>query len=618
MPPQFLKYFLCLLRQICRPAILLLLTGCAPSFGTAAWVIRYDLDSPAEVQEVCSAAKAAGIDALLVQVRGRADAFYRSSVAPRAETLRNSPEAFDPLQALLDSCGDIKIHAWLNVYYLWSAEPLPSDPAHPAHPSRPWFLHDTDGRSVADYDELESALGWIEGVYADPASDEYRKIFGEAVRELVERYPVAGIHLDFVRYPGFQYGQTGPLGGQFQEKWGIDPRYLTRKLPDREIAAWLTGHQGDADRLLTTANILWNEMRAGEVTELVRLTKEVAGTYGPPSLQVSAAVFPDPLPAYFEKGQDWLTWADSGLIDALYPMAYFGEENRVGRQLASIAQRQESSRRVPLWAGLGAYIKDPEAIAREAQIARATDYDGIALFSLGHLLKKPGQLQPYAEVMSRPPAGQLPGFLRQDVPTPALPAAVTSGANSSLALLEKLTGSAMADFNLPPEKIQAVFQERLAEFARSTDILQQTLQHLESHEVNPLPWAILSGVFRYVHPFDSEERKKKQFQICEEARQRLQAGADMRETARELSQGGSRSLGGQLGTRYLDTSLPEEFLLTDLAPGDISPVMEEDNGCWCYRIEEKGTSKSLAFSQLPWPAKRILYRQTLAELLRGR
>lgn len=175
----------------------------------------------------------------------------------------------------------------------------------------------------------------------------------------------------------------------------------------------------------------------------------------------------------------------------------------------------------------------------------------------------------------------------------------------------------MAGFDMPPEKIQAVFLERLAEFARSAEVLQKTLQHLEGHEVSQPPWVVLSGVFRYVHPFDNEERKKEQFQNCEEARQRLQAGADLHETAREFSQGGSRSLGGQLGIRYLDISLPEELLLADLAPGQVSPVMEEDNGCWCYLIEEKGTSKSLTFSQLPWPARRILFRQTLTELLRG-
>lgn len=594
--------------------MIVLSAGCAPIVDTAAWVIRYDLDTPAEVEELCRAAQAAEIDALLVQVRGRADAFYQSGMAPRAETLASAPDSFDPLQAVIDSCRGIAIHAWLNVYYLWSAEPLPSDPRHPAHPDRTWILHDAEGRSVAGYTELERSLGWIEGVYADPASPEYRKLFAAVVRELAEKYPVAGIHLDFVRYPGYQYGQTGPLGRAFQEKWGIDPRYLTRPLHDRELGDWLTGRQEPADRLLTTANILWNEMRAGQVTDLVRLTANSARQYGHPSLKISAAVFPDPLAAYFDKGQDWLGWADNGLVDALYPMAYFGQKERVGRQLAGFRELQKSNPRVRIWAGLGAYIKEPEEIAREAIHARKNGYNGIALFSLGHLLKKPGQLGLYAQALT------VPAFAFAPSPSPRTPPQAPedwtlSGRNRSLQLLARVFSGPMGLEDMPPEKIQAIFLERMAELEQSRHTLQQALLRLNRREIKAPPWAELRGVFRYVHPFDTPHRREEQRQTCEAARERTESGESMGKIARELSQGGSRSLGGNLGRRFLDTTRPEDLLLAALEPGKTTTVVETDNGYWYYLLEKKGQAELLPLSRLPWAAQRILFRQTLAELL---
>jgi uncharacterized lipoprotein YddW (UPF0748 family) len=595
--------------------MVVLSAGCAPLIDTAAWVIRYDLDTPAEVEDLCRAAQAAEIDALLVQVRGRADAFYQSSMVPRAETLANAPDSFDPLQAVIDSCQGIAIHAWLNVYYLWSAEPLPSDPRHPAHPDRNWVLHDAEGRSVAGYTELERSLGWIEGVYADPASPEYKKLFAEVIRELAEKYPVAGIHLDFVRYPGYQYGQTGLLGRAFQEKWGIDPRYLTRQLHDLELADWLAGRQEPADRLLTTANILWSEMRAEQVTDLIRLTRNSARQYGRPSLKISAAIFPDALSAYFDKGQDWLGWADNGLVDALYPMAYFGQRERVERQLAGFRELQKSNPRIRIWAGLGAYIKEPAEIAREAIHARKNGYDGIALFSLGHLLKKPGQLDPYARALT------MPAFYSAPSPRPLTPLRAPADCplpreNSSLQLLSRVFSGPMAMEDVPQEKIQSIFQERLAELEHSRTILQQVLLRLNHREINAPPWAQMRGVFRYVHPYDTPQRREEQRQTCEDARGRMEAGEGMEKIARELSQGGSRSLGGNLGRRFLDTTLPDDLLLAALEPGGVTPVIEADNGYWCYLIEEKGPAELLPLSRLPWAAQRIIFRQALAELLR--
>src|SRR5204862_8036389 len=62
----------------------------------ALWVVRTSLVSPSAISTVVSAARASGFNTLLVQIRGRADAYYADSLEPRAPVIAAHP-AFDPL-----------------------------------------------------------------------------------------------------------------------------------------------------------------------------------------------------------------------------------------------------------------------------------------------------------------------------------------------------------------------------------------------------------------------------------------------------------------------------------------------------------------------------------------
>ena len=65
------------------------------------WVVRTALVSPQAVDQVVDDAAEAGINALFVQVRGRGDAFYRSTLAARSPLLERQPRDFDPFARLL-------------------------------------------------------------------------------------------------------------------------------------------------------------------------------------------------------------------------------------------------------------------------------------------------------------------------------------------------------------------------------------------------------------------------------------------------------------------------------------------------------------------------------------
>ncbi|HIJ89806.1 MAG: family 10 glycosylhydrolase [Desulfobulbaceae bacterium] len=595
-------------------ALLLLLSACAPRLRTSAWIVRFELDTPAEVASVCREAKQAGFDQLLVQVRGRADALYQSDIAPRAENLAGTPVTFDPLAQLLNDCAPLPLHAWLNTYYLWGDTTPPENKKHPGHPDQPWILFDNNGRQVSSYSEREKRLGWIEGSYADPGSPEYRTLFAAVVRELLARYPVAGIHLDFIRYPGPGYGKSDTLAGEFQQLWGLDPRLLPEELNAETVTAWLEGTQPPADRILTTAALFWNEFRAGQVTQLLREVRQAVDQAGAPKPILSVAVFPEPSGAYLENGQEWQAWAAEGLVDALYPMTYFGDTDRVDNQLRQIAENSLRSPKITLWAGLGAYVKDPKQLNEEARLAGRYGYDGIALFSLGHLLQK-GPARPYVEAvrsLRHPPAVKA---------EPAWAGSLTTAkpgfSPPDLLALKAIVHKALGE--TPPIKdLEAQLGRRLQEYEQARQqAIPRTLRQLKTTPII-LPESLnLGGIFRYASPMDSTVRRQEQKTLCEKARQRLLAGEELATVAKEMSQDSSKTMGGLLAPRFLDPLNPQDQELSRLTPQGISQVMRVANGFWCYKVETRSLGQQMDFAKAPWEAKRILYRKALSETLAG-
>lgn len=105
-------------------------------------------------------------------------------------------------------------------------------------------------------------------------------------------------------------------------------------------------------------------------------------------------------------------------------------------------------------------------------------------------------------------------------------------------------------------------------------------------------------------------------QECEAALRRINAGENFSKVARETSQGGSKNLGGVLGKRYLDADDHNDKFLSSLSPGETSPVIEVDNGFWFYLVQEKGPSELLRIEKVPWPARRIIFRKMLTEIMK--
>ena len=93
-------------------------------------------------------ARAGGFNTLIVQVRGRGDAFYESRYEPRSFVLARQPASFDPLAVMLATAhrAGLKVHAWVNVNLVSDAEP----PAARRHIVQ-WQMHSSVGAAAVSY-----------------------------------------------------------------------------------------------------------------------------------------------------------------------------------------------------------------------------------------------------------------------------------------------------------------------------------------------------------------------------------------------------------------------------------------------------------------------------------
>src|SRR5690242_10415363 len=126
----------------------------------ALWVVRTTMTSPDAIARMVDSASASGFNTLIVQVRGRGDAYYASGLDPRPALL-SADAAFDPLQTTIDLAHrrGLQVHAWVNVNLVASANELPASRTHVVYRHPEWLMVP---RALAD-----------DFVSIDPRSPEY-------------------------------------------------------------------------------------------------------------------------------------------------------------------------------------------------------------------------------------------------------------------------------------------------------------------------------------------------------------------------------------------------------------------------------------------------------------
>ena len=169
------------------------------------WVTRWTYKSPNDVRQIFTDIAGAGFNAVYFQVRGQHDAFYTSDIEPWAQDLTGvlgKDPGWDPLAVAVQmgKVHGVEVHAYINAFPLWRGETAPSE----ARPQHAWNLH--PDWAVADLDGTPMTLN-ENYVFASPGNPDVRQRLVAVATDIARRYEVDGIHLDYIRYPGQEFGR---------------------------------------------------------------------------------------------------------------------------------------------------------------------------------------------------------------------------------------------------------------------------------------------------------------------------------------------------------------------------------------------------------------------------
>jgi uncharacterized lipoprotein YddW (UPF0748 family) len=339
------------LHRIKRPllamALCLVTTGChsgmrwtghGPKPGQpirAIWVTRWDYKTPHDISVALENARRAGFNTVLFQVRGNGTVCYRSRLEPWAEEFKGRDPGFDPLAVACKEAHRRKLalHAWVNVMPGWRGKEPPKDPRQLYHSRPDWFWRDGSGR--------RQPLGWYNSL--NPCWPEVRQYLTSVMHEIVTRYPVDGLHMDYIRFPNEWVDAYSPR--TTVPDYPRDPKTLA-------LFRKATGHTPES------SPGHWNAWRSAQVTQLVREIRNMM-LHVRPRVQLSAAVGAEPDEALRKHFQDPKRWIADGLLDAAYPMNYSNDRELFARR---VDHWDALSRRTHVVMGLQCEKRDPALV----------------------------------------------------------------------------------------------------------------------------------------------------------------------------------------------------------------------------------------------------------------
>jgi len=335
------------------------------------WVVRYQLKSQQNIDRVIDFARDNGITDIFVQVIGRGRAYYNTSILPKSPRIKNIK--YDPLAYFCEKASreNIKVHAWINTMLVWSKHRKPFESNHPVNKLQDSFTFDNLNKSILSERQNTLKNKGIEGRFLSPAAIQVRDLYQKIVQELIDNYPIDGIHLDYIRFPSPNYGYHPFVREKFRAMTGIDPLYIDNS----ELLEEFTN--------INETKQKWNDFRCSQIDSLVGSVAKIIKAY--PDIKISAAVKPDPVEARGKFYQDWEEWLSKNLIDFVVAMNYTSDNKEFGRIVEHIKKRQIEHK---VWMGIGTYNQNPVITDRQFNLCIQDDYKGVVFFSYKSLIDK--------------------------------------------------------------------------------------------------------------------------------------------------------------------------------------------------------------------------------------
>ncbi|MHC5038706.1 MAG: glycoside hydrolase family 10 protein [Planctomycetota bacterium] len=289
-----------------------------------------------------------GFTAILPNMLWGGVAFFDSKVLPVAPEVK---ERGDQIRLCLEACRKygIACHVWKVNWNMGSRTPSAfKDRMHKA------------GRTQVSF-EGKAQPRWLCPSHPDNQSLEI-----EAMLEVARRYDVAGIHFDYIRYPGSQHCYCSTCRERFEGILGT------------RIVKWPQALRGDRAMMER-----WLAFRRGNITKVVEAVSRAARK-AKPGIRISAAVFANWAGDRDRIGQDWKLWCEKGYLDFVCPMDYTADNARFENW---VALQRKWAGPVPCYPGIGLSTwRGSDGVCRvidQIGITRGLKTGGFTVFELG-------------------------------------------------------------------------------------------------------------------------------------------------------------------------------------------------------------------------------------------
>ncbi|MCL2154798.1 MAG: family 10 glycosylhydrolase [Leptospirales bacterium] len=346
------------------------------NFSGALWIVRHNISTPEKIDKLLDVIKDTDIKNLFVQVRGRGDSYYDSKYEPLAFDVA---ESFDPLKYLIEKThkSDIKIHAWVNVSFVLNAEDYPPNKKHVLSKHPKWVTYDSKGKPMTTYSSKELDKNLAEGYFIDPGIPAAKTYFYNIIKDIIAKYPVNGIHLDYIRYPYSGYSSHykknlsdfgyNPIALKiFKKKYGFDP------LKPNKTSKIKKARQKE----------LFDKFRMDQITEIVKNVNKIVKSKNE-DIILSAAVMPRHDRAKEVYFQDWPLWMEKNYIDIACVMSY-SDNMKDFDEFINYANDKRFKDRIKM--GIGVIKQNSDINITAEQIKKAYDNEimGYSIFSFDH------------------------------------------------------------------------------------------------------------------------------------------------------------------------------------------------------------------------------------------
>ncbi|MEW5841786.1 MAG: family 10 glycosylhydrolase [Bacteroidota bacterium] len=292
--------------------------------------------------------KSKNLNTVYFQAYSNGMALFHSSFEPFSPYVTgtvNGAASYDPLKFAIEQAHKrgLEIHAWVNIFKCFNGTEnnILSDPNHISKRKPEWVIEDfRDGQKSY----------WL-----DPGLPEVREYIADMLAEMVEKYDLDGVQLDYIRYPGKNFDDHLSY-----EKYG-------NGIP---IDDWRRNNITDAVALI------YKKIKA--VKHFVKVGAAPIGIYK----NVNGVNGWEGLTEVYQDSREWLK---RGIVDYLAPQIYWGIDDKPRFDVIAKEWTGNSfGRNIVL--GIAAYKENVKNdLDRMIKFARAINASGVSFFRYGNI-----------------------------------------------------------------------------------------------------------------------------------------------------------------------------------------------------------------------------------------